>query len=265
MHIIIKRTIQVIGLSFFVFFLIKQCFFFNQGFLERTASKLAYPLIAISGYIADQINNLNQSKISYEQLEKKYYTLKQDYMDLIDQCIALKIASKEYLETHALKAYIEGQQAKILLRHLDANEHYILINKGTKHGIQKDMIATYQKHLIGRVYETYNWYSKVLLITDQRCSIAAYTSSTQASGIVKGSNHNTRCVFNYVSHLFSISNNDLVISSGQGLIFPEGFCIGKICWHNIKGKSLYHQIEIQPIVNIALINYCHIINGLSLE
>ena len=201
----------------------------------------------------------------------KFDTLKHDYMELIDQFIALRASHKLCTAMPVLSQFNERYNvqnktmAKILLRHLDSDEHYILVNKGTKHGIAKDMVALYQNHLLGRVHETYDWYSKILLITDQRCCVAAYASSTQAAGIVKGFNNQTRCTFNYVSHLFTVKDNDLVISSGQGLVFPEGFCLGRICLQSLKEKALYHHIEIEPIINVAMINYCWIVDGLAVE
>jgi len=254
-----------------MFFLADRCLFFNQGFLERTASKIAYPFLLFSGGISDLMQGWTESKNSYQTLATKFDTLKLDYMNLIDQFIELRATHKQCASIPEITRFNErynkqnNVMAKILLRHLDTDEHYMLINKGTRHGVAKDMVAVYQNHLLGRVHETYDWYSKILLITDQRCSVAAYASSTQAAGIVKGFNNDTRCTFNYVSHLFTVKDNDMVISSGQGLVFPEGFCLGRICLQSIKEKALYHHIEIEPIVNVRLINFCWIVNGLAVE
>lgn len=68
----------------------------------------------------------------------------------------------------------------------------------------------------------------MVLITDKHSEVAAYTNITNANGIVKGINNPDECELIYVNHLLSVSDEDLVLSSGQGLVFPEGFCLGQV-------------------------------------
>ena len=77
-----------------------------------------------------------------------------------------------------------------------------------------------------------------------------------ANGIVIGQNMVNSCKMHYVSHLLDVVDDDLIISSGKGFVFPEGFCIGKIVKHCHSHDTLYHEIEIEPSVNLKSIKYC---------
>jgi cell shape-determining protein MreC len=53
-----------------------------------------------------------------------------------------------------------------------------------------------------------------------------------------------------------VKDFDLVLSSGQGLIFPEGFCLGRIKQHELKEKELYHKVVLEPLVNLQTVGFC---------
>lgn len=262
MHPFLKKILSIVAMACLLSFLANRIMFYNQGLLERTAAKIVFPFFWISGNIASTIQSITAKKVAYNTLQEQYTQLCSDHAALLDEVITLRASEHVY---NAIKELVEFKEryspqdltlAKILVKNISSNEHYFLVNRGTRHGIAKDMIALHQNHLIGRVSDVYDFYSKVLLITDQHCKIAAYTSKTHADGIVHGYNCINRCRLTYVSHLFKIEDKDLIVSSGQGLVFPEGFCLGKIVAHSLQEKSLYHLIDIEPIINLATITHC---------
>ena len=118
------------------------------------------------------------------------------------------------------------------------------------------MVGLYKYQVLGKITDVHDYYSKLTLITDESCKVAAYASSTNADGLVVGQNQKNCCKMNYVSHLLDVADDDLVLSSGRGLVFPEGFCIGKIVKHEHSHNSLYHDIDVEPTVNFKSIKYC---------
>lgn len=271
MHPLVKKIITFCAIFVLLYFLANRMLFFRQGFLENAAAKIMYPFLVLTNAITSTIGHITESKDSYQKLESKYQKLQKDYLDIIDLVVELQATHrtyqnlKEVIEFKSRYQRIDPIVAKILVKHFSHNEHYILINRGIRDGIHKDMVAFYQRHVIGRVIEVYDFYSKVMLITDQRCKIAGFTGKTHAPGIVQGYNCVNRCHFTYVSHLFNIQNNDLVISSGEGLVFPQGFCLGKIVVHDLQEKSLYHYVEIEPMINVETISHCLLADGTSIN
>ncbi len=262
MESLTKKIAICISIVAFTLFAVNRLFFFSFGLLETIGTGIAYPIVRLSSTISNSIKNANERKASYEQLQSRYGAIKQMYLDTLAENIQLKATVHYDQLSKDLRNFQERYNlsgmvlAKILVKNITDDEHYFLVNKGINDGIKKDMTATYKFQLVGKVSEVFNNYCKVLLITDQMCKVATYANQTNAQGIVRGQNTIDRCNMNYVSHLFKIVDNDLVLSSGQGLVFPEGFCLGKIVYHELKEKSLYHDIEIEPLINLQALEFC---------
>ena len=120
------------------------------------------------------------------------------------------------------------------------------------------MVAVHNTQLVGRVSEVFPYHCKVILITDSGCKVAAHTARSKAHGIVVGTNIINTCSLSYVSHLQKINDDDMVLSSGQGLVFPEGFCLGRIAQHSVNG--LCHNIDIKPLIDFTKLEFCVLLN-----
>ncbi len=265
MRNLVKRLVIWLAAVFLLLYGLNKAKFMPHDWVDNLAARCAYPFYATTGSISNSIANWQQSRTSYNDIKKAHTTLEADYARAVDELIALRAERHLYEGTKELATFMErynidGLRAHIMTKNIDENSHYYLVNAGSNAGIKKDMVAVYQHHLVGRVVDVYAWYSKVLLITDEKSKIAAYTGKTHAPGIAQGYNQPTRCNFAYVSHLFQVLNHDLVISSGQGEVYPQGFCLGKIVLHNIKEKELYHHIDVQPMINLRSLSYVLLID-----
>lgn len=257
-------------LSFLLFpillliFLSNRIFFFTPTILETTASCLAYPAIKLSSTIAKPIRKFFKKRHSYNKLFKHYKQLSQERDRLLQESITLK-ASLAYLQKSSdLREFKNRYKLEnailstVLIKTLTAQEHSIIVNRGSWAGVKEDMVAIYKFQLIGRVSQVYPWYSKITLITDRHSKISAHTNTSDARGIVEGNNTVNRCRLRYISHLNPVHNNDLVFSSGQGLVFPQGFCLGKII--NIKTEDICHYVEVEPLVDFRSLEMCYLTN-----
>lgn len=266
MNSLFKKTILVVGITCLGLFVLDRACYFQQGWLERMSLAICSPFLRVSRAISDKLTSWTDEKVAYNDLKKRYETLKKDYLYMVDQVIMMQTTHRQYESIKELVAFRQRYNpnnrliATITTRNLSPDEHYYLVNKGASDGVHKDMIALYENHLVGRVIEVYNHYSKVKLITDQYSKVSAYEAQTNANGIVQGNNTINRCKLCYVSHLLNVNDFDVVVTSGQGGIFPEGFCLGKIINHSLKEKELYHFVEIEPFINLQTIESCFLVD-----
>jgi len=86
--------------------------------------------------------------------------------------------------------------------------------------------------------------------------VAATCANTHTCGIHEGTNTDTT-MLSYVSHLSPMQIGDLVLSTGQGLVFPQGFGLGRVTSSYVNGLHL--TIELQPLLNLHEIHYCAIL------
>lgn len=249
------------------FFLLNRMIFFpGPGKLESFISTLVYPAIWCSSTISDYIQHKIKQKDSYEKLKKKYKNLKTEYNSMLGEIIRVNAMKNFYENSKDLRDFQERYKienmilAKILVKNISNSGHYFIINCGSNNGVRKNMAAVYKFQLLGKITEVYPHFSKVTLITDETCKVAAFANTTDSKGIVVGQNSITRCKMNYVNHLLDVVDNDLVFSSGQGLVFPEGFCLGKIVKHEHTHNMLYHDIEIEPLIKFKKIKFCTLVD-----
>jgi rod shape-determining protein MreC len=165
----------------------------------------------------------------------------------------------EEIRTYARRYKHEGELvlAQCMVKEGTPDQQVMIVDKGARHGVTTSMVAVYKNMLLGRVSEVQDWHSKVTLITDRLCKIAAYCVKTRAAGIVEGVNKIDELQLSYISHLSTVEMGDEVLSSGQGLIFPRGFALGTIVHCEIDG--LYQKIAIKPCIDVASIDFCYLL------
>ncbi len=246
-----------------IFFFGHRLFFISPGIIKQTASCFVYPVLLLQRHTLEPLKTWFESRAQSAELQAIIDGLCAERDILLEENITLR-ATKVYAEdTKELREFsarydnTRMHTAQILARHFSDRAHFFLIDEGANHGIAVDMVAVYCNCLIGRVIEVYPWYSKIRLITDASCKIAACCTRTKASGIHEGSNKEGETYLNFVSHLDQVVENDIILSSGEGLVFPQGFALGHI--DIIETDDLYHHIRIKPLVDLRKLRYCQII------
>jgi len=246
-----------------IFFMSRHCAFLSSSTVGTISSCMIYPVLRIQQFVIEPLQLWLQKRVSFKDLQQFYNVLQKEYTELLAENIALKSMKYYVQETQELlnfkKRYSSknGCLAQILARHLSMQHQFFLVNAGSSHGIKKDMVALYKNCLIGKVIEVYPWYCKVCLITDFECKVAALCSKTGATGILEGSNNTNSMILNYVNHLATVEEHDMMISSGDGLIFPYGFGLGTITY--AKKGDLFYEITVTPLLDFSSLCYCILI------
>ena len=226
---------------------------------ERVSSYIIYPFMRISSAIILPIQQWFYERALKRELLERHKQLCQEHADLRSAYIHCCAAQDIEDDTQELVTYNEtsehkGHIAQIMMRHLSDQEHYYLVDAGSAHGIEPDMFALYKDCLVGRVTHVYPYYSKVVLITDPMCKVAVYCSETKCSGIHEGLNVLSTTMLRHVSHLATVQEGDMVLSSGEGLIFPRGYALGTVTSYAHDG--LLYTIRIKPLLDFDTLQYC---------
>lgn len=253
--------------------------------LETVSSCCLYPLLRVQQLIVEPVSRWMNRTDSIAQLQEHIGDLQKKYEDICAENVALKALCQYADETDELRVFNKryalqkGCVAQVLARHFSANNQFFLVAAGSSQGIKKDMVALYGNAIVGRVAEVYPWYCKVSLITDVDCKVAVLcvpfaekisnankalqlrktnkVSLKGASGIHEGANDATCTSLRYVSHLEQIHEGDDVLSSGEGLVFPKGFLLGKVI--SAEKGELFYTITVQPALDFQTLRYCTLI------
>lgn len=256
------------SILFLFYFCMHRFFFFSSsGTIERIFSYPLYPVLIIQNKLSDSVKSFFETKTTINQLKLELDLIKKEKEELLSDYVQLKSALNFFEQisevfTFKKRYSIDNLKlSKIIMKQVSDQGHYCFIDKGSADGIAKDMVAVYKNCLVGKVSEVYPKYSKIILITDKSCKIAAYCSKTNTTGIYEGSNKIDEAELNYVNHLDKLNIDDLIISSGEGLVFPQGFLIGKLS--NFSNEGIQYEATVKPIIDINLIDYCYIMSSYS--
>ncbi len=225
-------------------------------------SYLAYPVILINHQI---INFCEQHALilSSEQLIMQNNELQSIIEHMQAQNLALQAQSHYWQEHQELiefnKRYDFSNQvlAQVFLKQFSDQEHFFLLDKGALDNIAVDMVAIYKNCLVGKVVQVYPKYCKLILLTDRTCKIAVYDQDTQALGICCGCNNIKHILLSYVSHLQKINQDDLLISSGDGEVFPQGFGVGKII--DLQVAGMYYDAHASLLFDLQNMHSCYLV------
>ena len=207
---------------------------------------------------AGSISELRHLKKEYDGLLKEYteyQQMKQDYEQLERENSMLR-EQLGYLE----EGTITKIPAMVIGGGTDNFFRSIVINKGSKSGIKKDMpviayVDGYQS-LVGKVVEVSPHSAIVKPITDYNLYVPAVLQKFRYQGLVNGLN------MDFVSREASsrINCGDLVVTSGFNGSYPENIYIGKV--KSISGKEYETslRLEIEPFVDFFRLEYVFVID-----
>ncbi len=124
----------------------------------------------------------------------------------------------------------------------------MVINRGSKDGVKKDMAVVTAEGLAGKVIEVFGGYAKVLLISDVNFSVSVRVKETRVEGVVSGTG-TEECTLKYVSKEEELKEGMTLVTSGLDRLFPKGIPVGRIS--SIEGADeLFYIVKVRPFVEL---------------
>ena len=143
--------------------------------------------------------------------------------------------------------------SKIYLEPKNSIVNTVILNIGNKNNIKEgDLVLGINKNVIGRVVNVSDTKAKVLLLSDVNSNIPARTVNTSEKFILSGTNSNFLEISHYNSKNPEIIDGDLVLTSGDSDIIPDGIPIGKIKKENGKIKVIMNE-NANTVFNVLII------------
>lgn len=245
---------------FFFLFMINRLFFFSPGITEKTVSCLVYPFLKIRSVLAYPIVfglSHMQTVASLQQRVEELLLQNQDLQEKIIQQDAIKLVAQETEEIIQFSSRYHNDHnilVKVLMTIISEKEDVFIIDAGKNREVQKDDVVVYKNMLIGRVVEVYPWFSKVALISDKRCKISAQCQ-IGSIGIFSGKN-NGNVELNFIPHFKDVAVGDIILSTGNGLVYPQGFALGEVV--SIQTDNVSHHIQAKTLIDLASLSYVYV-------
>lgn len=202
---------------------------------------------------------------------REYRDLKKNYYQALVRLQDLEAMEKEYETAVEENKRLRNQldfSARIEESHLSAeivaydsgrSFNAIIINKGSRHGIKKNMpvIAFIEGRigLVGKIRETGLFSSMIIPVYDSSFFAAARFSRNRYEGLIQGlgTGQDYNLMLKHVNKraIREISVSDLVETSGINSLYPSGIAIGNVKAIKSREYDTSLEIIIDPIVNFS--------------
>ena len=127
----------------------------------------------------------------------------------------------------------------------------VTVNRGSRHGIERDAPVMAAGGLVGRVVAVGPGVSQVELLSSSTAAVAVITSSGRTRGVVRaatGEEGASGYWLHFVPVGQQIAIGEDVISSGLDRLFPKGLLVGRVSAVH-EGSGLLLEIAVEPAVD----------------
>ena len=251
---------NLIELSKFTLFFIRKSLVTALILLSCFLLYFSYPK-TIATFALDSLGKtLSLGTIVYGQsvnTAKSLYSMASYFQDLEAENLQLKLeiaslsktqelASSLKVENTALKEILNVPQnieakfvtAKIVGTMMSPFTSYAIIQAGENDNVKVNDIIRGTKGLIGRITETGNNYSTVMLINDHNSRIPVITENSKTRGILARQDNNLKIIYLQEDHNAQVG--EIILTSGDGKIFPRGIPIATVI--KVKDKEAFVEM-----------------------
>lgn len=208
------------------------------------------PLKLISGsyYILRDTAN-------FKRIMDENRMLRENIDNLENNILKLRETSLENARLRKLLGFKESVSRKfipamVIGRDPSGTGNTIIIDKGKRDGVYKDMVVISGSGLVGRVRECGLSIARVLLITDRDSVVGAIVQRTRDEGAIAG-NDISGLLMRYLELSSDVKEGDKVITSGFSSIFEKGLLIGGVIAVTKDASGLYLNAIVRPEVDMA--------------
>lgn len=203
-------------------------------------------LISPLEYVVSLPNNafdwIDQHWTSRADLLDELKALKDERVLLMAQSQSLVSLEAENAHLRSLLGSMERKRsrrtvAEILSVDSDPSQHLVTLNKGSREGVYAGQPVLDARGVLGQVVEVSALTSKVLLISDSHHAIPVKILRNGVRAIAKGTGITNQLMIEQLPHTVDIKSGDILITSGLGMRFPDGFPVGVInTFDSVAGK-----------------------------
>jgi rod shape-determining protein MreC len=140
--------------------------------------------------------------------------------------------------------------ATVIGREISPFLQYIIIDRGTNHGVFYGMPVVTQQGLVGRITAVTASASRVQLISDSQSTVNVSLQNQDEDAIIQGSISGD-ITLEMLSQNISLTSGDILLTSGLGGNYPADILVGQVVDIKKTENELFQAAYVQPIVDFA--------------
>ncbi len=210
---------------------------FTVPFSSRAATTVLAPFQRITSWVGGQVNYVTANIWEVVTVHRQNKMLRNEVEQLRNQNLQATEFAAENERLRALLGYKQSVPqfdlvaARVIGREMATWTSMIIIDRGKRDGVDKDMAVMTEKGLVGTVVESSFNSAKVQLLLDPRSAVGTLVQrpESRVAGIVEGNPSDPMMprMIN-IPRNADVTEGDIIVTSGFGGIYPKGLVVGTV-------------------------------------
>lgn len=210
----------------------------TQTLPEQIINTVTYPFVTAANAISNGVNGFIDKLVNADTYKAQNDELRELVTQMYERSADYEELQKENEQLREMlnlsqkhEDFKFSEPCSIVGR--NANDIYggFTINRGSISGISLNDPVITSIGLIGRVTEIAPTYAKVSTVLSPQVNVGVYTMRTKTTGVLENdlsTAENRQCLMSNILKDADIEPGDVIVTSGQSGLFPEGLIVGTV-------------------------------------
>lgn len=212
--------------------------FGGTDLLRSVAGTVAKPFVAAGTGVANAFNGFIDVFANYDELQEENESLRAELDELREKEYNEQLLReqnnwlKDYINLHNEHPELLFTDATVIAREAGNYSTVLTLNRGSAHGVKRNMPVLTNKGLIGYVSEIGLDWCRVTTVIEPSSSIGVYTDRDKLLGVLEGDaqlRYDGLCRMKYIGGEGNVGIGDRVYTAGgKDSLYPSGLLIGTV-------------------------------------
>jgi rod shape-determining protein MreC len=227
-----------------------------RGYLQSLVSPLQYMANAPKQIMTWASENM----VTRQQLMAENHKFRENELFFHEQSMRLNIVRQENERLRSLLSSPVRNEIKIMFAEIlsvdsDPYSQQVVINRGANDGVYESQPVLDEKGIVGQILHVGSSSSRVILISDISHAIPVRIERNGLRLIASGSGQIDRLIHNFVSHSDDVREGDLLVTSGLGGKYPEGYPVSRVVLVSTDESLEFATVYSKPVAQIDRLRY----------
>ena len=246
-HIILFVVLQVVC-GFLMFYLNP----YQQATFTHSAATVTASANQLTANVTGYLDLKDQNIKLQDQVADQFRNSPEAVFRFLDDTLTIRDSSQVTL--------FDIVPVQVVYNTANKGENIFVINKGSKHGIKRNMGVISSEGVAGVVLTTNARYSSVMSLLNLNLSLTPNINGIEYFIPIKWENKGVNILrIKGINKLEEIAVGDRVKTGSSTVLFPKGIKIGKVASIITKPSSQYFDLKIETATDFRKLNYAYVV------
>lgn len=200
-----------------------------------------------------QLRSRSELITENQQLQQQLFLLRSDLLRMAE------LSQENRRLRELLGSPVTQDSRKLVARILSVDSdpfvYQVVIDKGIEHHVYEGQPVVNDQGVIGQVVSVGKTSSRVLLITDVSHALPVRVLRNDLRAIASGTGNINELNLKNLPRNVDIKEGDILVTSGMGGHFPEGYPVAKVTRFTNEEQSPFAEIKAEPLATLDRLRY----------